>query len=81
MATKGRTRQGKVVITGKTEEGFFRKRLVYKGHLYDAPGVSGRSVNKSFSRVYHRGDKVPVSYTMMEETYGNERMSFEIIEE
>jgi hypothetical protein len=81
MGSQGKPKQGTVVITGKTEEGFFRKRLVYKGHLYDAPGVSGRSVNKSFSRVYHHGDKVPVSYTMLEEIDGNERMSFEIIEQ
>ena len=81
MSSHHKAKQGTVVITGKTEEGFFRKRLVYKGHLYDAPGVSGRSVNKSLSKVYHRGDEVSVNYTMLEEIDGNERMSFEIIEE
>ena len=80
MSLHGKTKQGKVVITGKTEEGFFRKHMVYKGYLYGAPGVSGRSVNKSLSRVYHRGDKVTVNYTMLEEIDGNERMSFEIVE-
>ena len=80
MSTHVRTKQGKVVISGKTEEGLFKKRMVYKGYLYGAPGVSGKSVNKFFNRVYHHGDEVSVNYTMLEEINGNERMSFEIVE-
>ena len=80
MSSHNKTKQGKVVITGKTEEGFFKKHLVYKGYLYGAPGVSGKSINKSLNRRYHHGDEVNVNYTMLEEINGNERMSFEIVE-
>ena len=80
MSSHSKTKQGKVVITGKTEEGFFKKHRVYKGYLDGAPGVSGKSVNKSLGRVYHHGDKVSVNYTMLEEINGDERMSFEIVE-
>lgn len=80
MSVHTNMKQGKVVITGKKEEGFFKKYMVYKGYLYGAPGVSGKSVNRSLRRTYHHGDEVTVNYAMLAEVDGNERMSFEIVE-
>ena len=74
-------RDGIVVITGKTWKGLFKKYCIYRGHLYDSPGVSGNSTNKTLKKEYHRGDRVPVRYTMLPNNErGEERFSFEILE-
>ena len=59
-------RNGTVVIKEKLKKGIFKKRMVYGGGLYGAPGIYGYSINKELRREYHVGDKVTVKYQVYE---------------
>ena len=72
--------KGTVVILSRKEEGLLRKRMVYKGYLYGAPGVSGKSTNGSLRRIYHSGERVQAEYTVTRDKNSDEHISFMILE-
>ena len=68
------------MILSRKEEGLLRKRMVYKGYLYGAPGVSGKSRNKKLRRIYHSGERVQAEYTLKRDKNSDEHISFMILE-
>lgn len=73
--------KGTVVIMSRKEEGLLRKKTVYSGYLYGAPGASGKSTNRSLKRIYHTGEQVQAEYTVTRDKDSDEHIIFTILED